>query len=235
MIAYDPQVLIYWALNGAQYVRNLFSITVTDPSDNSEHSLHLWQGNGTFTTTIDGVERTYVGTGTLMDFDPIREEMGFTVQEQQISFGTVPIEVQQMVKQYDASRAPLTIHSAKFDANNGTLLAEPDRIFKGFSDHVNIPDGAENTDTVMRMTAKDVAYSLTTAVHTKKSNASQKRVNPLDEGKSYASVSSGPGEFWGTVDKKELEIPGTFSSGGGSGQLPVRPVAPVTPDTRARR
>lgn len=132
--------------------RRFVWFTVRDRSDGSLVSEGYWNDVGDITTdVIDAatgatLQRVYQGSGGLMEVDPIPRAMRLQVREIDIRLSQVDDRINDLVRAYDASRAPVEVHVGLFNTETRELVAPIEPEFVGFIDRLPIETGAEGEE-----------------------------------------------------------------------------------------
>lgn len=156
----------------------------------------FWSGDDHQVFTINGESRTYFGAGSLLDVDPIRQEVGLQVQRQTVRLTMTP-EVEQVVKGYDPSLQPVEIHRAVYDPETMTLTAEPEEQFVGTVDGTPIEEGPINGTSTITLEIASKTRQLTRTIPLMKSDAALRRRAPDDGFRKYVSEANSWEVAWG--------------------------------------
>ncbi len=97
-------------------------------------NLDLWTGPEQRSFTIEGQARTCFPAAILNLF-PVTTSAGVKARMLRLSLSPLPDEIRSLFSNYDASRAPVTLHRALFDPESGVLIGEPKRVAKGRLHH----------------------------------------------------------------------------------------------------
>lgn len=169
----------------------------------------FWNGSTDIQVSIDGVNRTYVGAGALLDIEPIRAGVGLDVRMHELGLSAIPDEVRQAVFGYDPRLAPVEVHRGLFNPDTNALVAEPQRVLKGTVEGLSAPRAAEGGTSRLTLTVASAARSLTRGLTLKKSDAAQRAISATDRGREYASISGAVGVFWGVKHARATPPPTT--------------------------
>ena len=179
----------------------LIWVTAKDRVTGAAETIGFWTGLDHRDFTIKDVDRTYFGAGNVLDLGDTVAEVGVQIRMRTVTLSGLTAEVQQAMKGYDARLAPVEIHRAEFDTDTGNLLAEPERIAKGWIDKVNWADGAKQDDGTasfaVTISIASASRALTRTLAQKFSDASQKLRNAADAFFQYVDVSSDAQVYWG--------------------------------------
>lgn len=172
----------------------------------------LWTGDDHQDFTIRGQTRTYFGAGRILQVPTIQAVVGLEVRRINISLAAVNNEVEVLLRGYDARFAPAEIHRAEFDGN-GNLLAEPERLFKGWINAAPIttpPAGGTGTATLEIVSN---ARMLTRFGAMTKSDQMQ-QLRTGDRFRRWATLTRAAAIFWG---EEKLNGYGGFKLNGQKG------------------
>lgn len=198
----DPAILAARQARGGTSSHGLIWLTVKDRATGAPQTMGFWTGDDHQTFVINGVGRTYYGAGNLLAIGDLTSEVGLVIRMLDITLSGLTLEAQQAFKGYDARLAPVELHRAEFDPDTGNLLAEPERVFKGWADKVNWARGAKADDGTATMTCTvtlaSASRALTRTLAQKFSDASQKLRSPSDTFFQYVDVSGSATVFWGS-------------------------------------
>lgn len=146
--------------------------------------------------TAGGETRTWYGAGNVIEMSPITMQSGLEVRMRRLLLSHLTPEVAQLIRGYSARFAPVTVYRGFFDALNGTLIAEPHRVFKGFVDEIAIRTPEAGGTAEAELTMATTARLLTGTLPLKKSDASQS-LRSGDRFRRYADVSGSVPVWWG--------------------------------------
>lgn len=196
MRSYSPTELTYLQSREGYLARSLLWVSARNRTTGATETLGLWTGEEDRSFTIGGSPRLYYGAGTVLGIEAITMQAGVAVRLQRISLSILTPEVQQLFKGYDAGLAPAEIHRALFDPVSGDLIAEPQRVWKGYVDQApeHTPElGAEGG---MDVSLASAARALTRGLSLTKSDAVQ-QLRSADRFNRYADVSGSVVVVWG--------------------------------------
>jgi hypothetical protein len=178
--------------------RALLWVMARDRATNLRVGFGFWTGEDDATFTIDGSDRTYVGGGALTGLDAIVMQAGLVVRFQRVTLSPLFAQVAQLLRGYDAWRAPAQIHRALFDPDTGALIAPPRRIWKGVVDTAPIQTPAIGGEPSVDMTLASATESLTHGLTLTRSAATQEQRSG-DKFYRYKESSGKIPVFWGSV------------------------------------
>jgi hypothetical protein len=194
----------------------LLWIMPRDPATNLRVGLGFWTGEDVGTFTIDGNARSYVGGGALTGLDAIVMQAGLVVRFQRVTLSPLFAEVTQLLRGYDAWRAPVHIHRALFDPDTGALIAPPRRIWKGVVDTAPIQTPEIGGVPSAEITLASASEALTHGLTLTRSDAVQSQRSG-DRFYRYKDVSGNVPVFWGAAT---------------AGAVPAKPPAPSVQPSR---
>lgn len=183
-------------------VRHLVWIEAKRNSTGAVEGLGLWNGGQVQVFNIGGTSRTYQGAGGLLGLDSIVSKVGLQVRRHSIAVSSIPPEVINLIRLYDARLAPVEVHRVYFHPEKGVQIGDPVRVLKGWIDEMPVPRPAVGGTQTIRMTIASASRSLTRTLTAKKSSEAQQRAFPGDRGREYAAVSGAVRVSWGSVDKR---------------------------------
>ena len=211
MRSYSPSELTYLQSRGGFTAKSLLWVSARNRSTGATESLGLWTGDEDRSFTIGGASRLYYGAGSILGIDAITMQAGVGVRLQRVSLSILTPEVQQLFKGYDAGLAPVEIHRALFDPLSGDLIAEPQRVWKGFVDQAPEHTPELGSEGGMDVSLASAARALTKGLSLTKSDAVQ-QLRSGDRFNRYADVSGSVTVVWG--EKREVGPQATASKGG---------------------
>ncbi len=145
--------------------------------------------------TVDAEVRAYTGAyGTFIP-PKIIYEKGLKVQEIQIGFSNLNPTIDNALRVYETSGAPVFLHKALFDTDMNLL--EIEEKFRGQISR--FPNAIPETNGKMSATLHCVSSARlgTLTLGALKSNIAQKERLATDRFREYASVSPASADFWG--------------------------------------
>lgn len=199
----DPTSTEYLSACTGVASRHMIHVVARNRATGAQEALGLWQGDDHLTIAINGVNRSYFGSGTLIGMEPIRAGIGLEVRMLQVALSPLTPEVALMLRGYDARLAPAEIHRGLLSLETGQLIAEPIRVFRGWVDEVKIRTGAvsgtgEGGDTgEATVTLASAARGLTRALTLTRSDAEMRRRNAGDRFRAYTDIAGEVGVWWG--------------------------------------
>lgn len=156
------------------------------------HEGGLWTGALARTFTVGGVVRDYQGAGPVIQISPIVYGIGTSaIQSQTVKLNGLAPEVEVLFRAYNPQQADVEIHRWRrpgFTEMGGVI----ERAFKGKIDSMTFTRDASDTETSVvtyTCTVKLMSSSRagTRVLHLTRSDASQRLVDPNDEGRKYTA------------------------------------------------
>ena len=149
-------------------------------------SAGFWDGADHQVFVIDGQSRTYFGAGSLLGVDPIRAQAGLGIRVQQVTLTLTP-EVEQAIRFYDPSLAPVEIHRATINPATGALVAEPTLAFAGTVDATPITEGTAGQPSSITIEAAGRERGLTRRTPAFRSDAALRVRSATDSFRRYGA------------------------------------------------
>lgn len=171
-----------------------------DPATNLRVTMGFWTGEQDATFTIDGSPRVYVGGGRLVGLDAVVMQAGLTVRMQRVTMQPLFAEVAQLLRVYNAWRAPVEIHRALFNTETDVLIAAPHRVWRGVLDAAPIATPEVGGDAASDLTLASATEALTRGLTLTSSDATQS-LRGGDRFMRYADVTGQVDVFWGSKRK----------------------------------
>lgn len=170
---------------GELVLRDFVWIGARRRTDGSLAERGWWSDVGTVQAQVVDAQdivqtRTYIGNGDLMSVSSIPLTIGFTAQEVSIQLSLVSQAVEEVIREWNAQRAPVEIHRGLLDPVS-MLLPEPAvQRFVGFVDNVEIPTPAEGGEGAITLTCANLSQELLRSNAAKRSDADQRLRNSSD-------------------------------------------------------
>lgn len=196
MRTYDSPTANYLAARAGTVIRILIFAQAKNRSTGLTENLGLWTGAEDRAFTIEGGSRNYFGAGTVMQVPPITYSTGLAVRMQRLTLSPLAPAVGDLIRTYDCRFAPLQIHRALFSTDDGALIAEPHRVFKGFIDEVEVVTPEAGGEARCEVTVASSARLLTRRLALKKSDATQ-QLRAGDRMRRHVEVSGSVDVYWG--------------------------------------
>ena len=200
MRSYSPAELTYLQSRNGFKACALLWARPRDTATNLRVTVGFWTGEQDATFTIDGSPRTYVGGGRLVSLEPIVMEAGLTVRMQRVTLQPLFAEVAQLLRGYNAWRAPIEIHRALFNPETGVLIATPHRPWRGVLDEAPIQTPEVGGEATAELTLASATEALTRGLTLTSSDATQS-LRGGDRMLRYVGVTGKVDVFWGRKRK----------------------------------
>lgn len=190
MKAYDPETLAYLARRGTSVVRILFQVWARSRSTGAIEGLGVWHGDHDLEVTIRGESRSYLRIAASIAMDEIATQAGTDVFYTELRLSPIDEAVAFMMTGYDLRNAPVEIHRALFWPETGALVAEPERLFKGWIDRAPqpVPEVGAEMDLTLVLASANLALGRTLAL--KKSDPALSAARSGDRFRRYTDVGS---------------------------------------------
>lgn len=139
----------------------------------------LWEGTEDITLEIDGSDRTYLGSPSIMSVEPIKSRSDLSVQMQRIVFSALSADIDEVMRERDARLAPIEIHVLHRDPQTREPIGV-ERRFRGVVDKAPIDytpptDEGEPGQAVMTVSAASATRNLTRGLTLLRSDESQSK------------------------------------------------------------
>jgi len=154
--------------------------------------------------------RTWVGAGSLISISNIPLVSNLTVQNVTVTLSQVADRVNQLVRLYDCKQGRIEIYRGLFDPNSRVMVAPAEPRFVGTIDEAPINTPAEGEDGDVQLACTSNTAELTRSNTDTRSDASQKRRNPVDEFFQDVAVVGGWQQFWGKEGGSPRNMPGYY-------------------------
>lgn len=195
MRSFDAPTLTALQNRTERMMRVLVWVTARNRGTGLPEELGFWNGGYDRSFTINGVARTYVGAGALMQIPPLVYQVGLTVRMQRLTLSPIDAAVANLIRTYDSRLAPIEIHRAVLDPTTTLLVSEPHRLVKGIVDELEVTTDAKG-EARCEVTVASSARYLTRTLTLKRSDASQ-QLRSGDRFLRYADVSGEVDVYWG--------------------------------------
>jgi len=190
-----PAVAARRAARAATHAETLVWVSAKNRVTGAVETMGLWTGDDHLPFTIRGQERVYYGAGNVLQVPPIQAVIGREVRTIQVSLAATSPEVELLVRGYDPRFSPCEIHRAEYD-EDGELLAEPERVFKGWVNGAPISTPAVGGSGSISLELVSNARMLTRYGAATKSDQVQRR-RQGDRFRRYATLPSASTVYWG--------------------------------------
>lgn len=228
MRSYDAPTLAALQTRAGIAPRILIWVVARNRTSGLDEELGLWTGAYDRAFTIGAASRTYAGAGSIMQIPAVKMQAGLGVRVLRLALSPISTTVADLIRTYDSRFAAIEIHRALFSTDDGSLIAEPHRVWKGFIDEVEVSEAAAGGEAVCEVSAVSSARLLTRTLSLKRSDATQ-QLRGGDRFRRYTDISGKVEVWWGERKGGGGGDPGLSLSLGGMG-LPAAP-APAPPTT----
>lgn len=181
--------------SGVVAPRWLIWVSAKNRSTGEVETAGFWTGEDDLSIEIDGQPRTYTGAGATLAIGDLTYEAGLDVQAQRISLSILAPEVEEAIRTFDARLAPVEVHMALFDPENGAEIGTS-RAFSGWIEEAPIKQSAKGS-AVCELSLMSSSRAGTRTLGVKKSSASQRLRASTDRGRDYADLSGEVSVTWG--------------------------------------
>lgn len=147
--------------------------------DSGETALAVWQG-----------------ASGLVEISDLTFVSNLTVAEATISLAAYGVDVDRILREYDASQARVSIWRGFLDIETRQLVAPAESIFIGEVDDIQLPTGEDGEQSVATLTVL-ASQELTRFNAETRSHTSQLRRNPADQFFKYAATVGKWVMWWG--------------------------------------
>lgn len=188
---------------GALVPRDFVWITARNRDTGAAQSWGAWSGLGNITADVinpaDGqtVTRAFEGAGSLVTVGQVPMVTGLTVQTVQIQLSQIAAGAEQLVRGWDARRAPVQLFRGFLDPATMLLVSPAVCRFTGFVDEVPIVTPAEGGEGSITLICASHAQELTRGFTHKRSDADQRTRSATDGFYRHAATVGTWQIFWG--------------------------------------
>jgi hypothetical protein len=161
--------------------------------------------------TLEPVEHTFVGSGSLIRVDPIPLVADLTVRKVTATLNQTNDIINDYVRGYDLKGAKVQIHRGLFSPANRGIVTAAEIRFVGEIDEVTINTPAVGQPGSISVTMVSTTRELTRTNSAKRSDEDQQQRAPGDRFFKYAGVAGEWEIFWGQASGKAPSI--TVGSG----------------------
>ena len=170
----------------------------------------FWTGADDRTFTVDGQERTYAGAGSLLGIGNLPSEKGSNAMQYSVTLSITDPLVEQAIRVCEPRLAPAELHLVEIDHETGAVLSI-EREIKGRLNGASIEESAGTVrdpkiTAVCKLSIFSSAMDGVAPLELKKSDASQRRVDPNDAGRQYADVSGVVPVVWMADSENPFEL-----------------------------
>lgn len=194
-----PAVAARRAARVSTHTEILIWVSAKNRTTGAIETMGLWTGPDHEEFSIRGEARTYYGAGNLLQVPPIQAVIGLEVRTIQVGLAAISPETEMLIRGYDPRFAPCEIHRAEYD-DDGNLLADPERVYKGWINGAPIVTPAQGGTSSVSLDVVSNSRMLTRFGSVTKSDQVQ-RQRQGDRFRRYASLAQDATIYWG--EKKE--------------------------------
>lgn len=166
-------------------------------------SLNIWTGADNLSATVDGVSKTFIGSGLVLTIPRLVFETGLNIPTQTLELASISDEMEAMIKSYEIKFSPISIYIAVFDTQT-TQLVGTFRVFRGTLDTVTKNEGDQNYSMSIDMVSN--LREGTRTIPVKKSDEAQRKRSANDEFRKYAAIAGKIKVFWGAEKSNAYKI-----------------------------
>lgn len=184
--------------------RDFLSFIVRSREDGSPVEDHMWSDVGTTTVGVIDPDtglvdnRTFVGSGTLVQVSPVALVANLSVQDLRITMSQVHERVNQLVRLYDCQQGRVQLFRGLYDPSSRLLVAPAFARFVGFIDLLNITTPEEGGEGEVEFTIKSHTQEITRSNPDTRSDTSQRIRSSTDDFFVDSSVTGEWEMFWGS-------------------------------------
>lgn len=196
MRVYDPETLARLQARTEVITRRLVWIEARNLATGQVEGLGLWSGEYDLSIDLEGAPRLYLGTGALLESEPITAGPGLDVRVHQLALAAIDPQVERLVKAYDTRFAPVQMHRALLEPGTMQIIGTPHRVFKGLVNSVDFPHVPGNQQPSCVVEVVSETRQLTRGLALKKSDKSQQERGG-DRFRRYGDISGSVPVYWG--------------------------------------
>lgn len=158
--------------------------------------LGLWTGLDNINVNLpNGMLQQFIGTGQLLEVPMWSYAIGaMAIQRQRISVNIYSPEIATLIRNYDASLAPVTVYLMIRNPEDESIVGISEW-FAGMCDEININEDAESGSCEIAIVS-DMRNGTRTLIASK-SDADQRTRDPNDAGFKYAATAGSTSIRWG--------------------------------------
>lgn len=198
----SPTLQTYLDNPNSYWTECLVLVSARDRSTGAVEQAGFWTGDRhrNFSLGADGTHLFY-GAGSMLETPEIVYEAGLQVASFDIEFSPMTPEFVSIARVYDLRQQPFKMYEAYFSAETGKLIETPTRIYRGFSDGLNIVDGEESKESKGVLQVVSSARNLTRTLPGKCGDETL-RLRGDDRIGRYANVAGAVTVIWGRKSPK---------------------------------
>lgn len=198
---YGSAVTTHLTARGGLHVEHLVWITAANRGTSAPETVGISTHDDTYTYTVDGGSRVYIGGGGALEIEPIRATIGVAVQSHEITLSPLAPEVEEVLLTHDPRLAPIEVHRVFFDPDTGDQIGDPFRILLGWINGVSIETPPIGGEASARLDIVTAARSLTIPLYLLRSNEAQLAVHSGDVFRQYSVIADKVSVYWGRKRK----------------------------------
>ena len=197
----------------ALVARDFLRLVVRRRDNGNTVAEHLWSDVGSYIAAVVDpdlgipVERTWTGSGTLVQISEIPLVSNLTVQSITIALSQVDSNIDRIIREYDAKQGRAEVYRGLFDPVSRQLVAPAECRFVGFIDQVEVTTPSEGNEGGVTLTCTSHTQELTRSNTETSSDASQRLRDPNDAFYKDTAVVSDWEVFWGSKKGKMPTAP----------------------------
>lgn len=197
----------------ALVARDFLRLVVRRRDNGNTVAEHLWSDVGSYIAAVVDpdlgipVERTWTGSGTLVQISEIPLVSNLTVQSITIALSQVDSNIDRIIREYDAKQGRAEVYRGLFDPVSRQLVAPAECRFVGFIDQVEVTTPSEGNEGGVTLTCTSHTQELTRSNTETRSDASQRLRDPNDAFYKDTAVVSDWEVFWGSKKGKMPTAP----------------------------
>lgn len=154
--------------------------------------VYLWSGLG----NLSWNGQTWVGVGTLGQISAIEETVSVEAVGATFSLSSIPSDLLSDVLNYEFQNKGASLYLGFMDENLA-MLADPEKIFTGTIDVVNVIDGGDSC--ILKMNVENVLRGLLRPRNKKYTSQELKKKYPTDLGLDYVADLQDATINWGSL------------------------------------
>jgi len=184
------------------FPRDFLELTVRSRETGQTVVERLWSDRYDVTAPVLDLDTNTVttvawqGAAGLVEISDLSFVSNLTVTEAAISLAAYGVDVDRLLREYDAAQGRVRIWRGFLDVNTRQLVAPAESIYIGEVDDIQLPTGAEGEETVATLTVL-ASQELTRANPETRSHTSQLRRDPTDDFFKYAATVGKWVMWWG--------------------------------------
>jgi hypothetical protein len=171
---------------GVVVPRDFIWITARDRATGDPRPYGFWSGGESVSAPIEDIvtgavgARIFDGAGGLVSMGPVSMVAGLQVQTATLNLSQIDAAAQQVVRGYDAQRAPVEVYRGYLDPVSNLLVAPAQGRFYGFVDDAQIETPEENGEGLIQMVLAGFEQELTRSNSARRSDPDQRLRDPND-------------------------------------------------------